>query len=193
MSRGSEIRRAVSADVDAAARTLAAAFHAYAWTQWSIPDERYEDRLEQLQRLYLGYGVERGVVLVSDDLRGVIALVPPGAAPPSAEMQDEVARLHGPRLAAVAQAETPAPPEHAWNLATLGVHPDRQGSGLGSALVQAGLAAADESIDGVASVALETSDGRNVRLYERAGFVVTATTAIEQGPTVYSMLRTSPA
>ena len=46
-----------------------------------------------------------------------------------------------------------------------------------------------DSRDSESIVALETSDLRNVRLYERHGFVVTATTAIEGGPTVYSMRR----
>ena len=41
---------------------------------------------------------------------------------------------------AVARAQTPAFPAGAWNLATLGVHPDSQGKGLGSSLVRAGLA-----------------------------------------------------
>ncbi|BBY62749.1 GNAT family N-acetyltransferase [Mycolicibacterium helvum] len=182
-----DIRPAVAADLDDAARTLAAAFDAYAWTRWSIPEDGYADRLERLQRLYLGYALDQGVVLVSDNMHGVIALLPPAASPPTADFQEQVARLHGQRLAAVAQVETPTPPESAWSLATLGVHPRSQGEGLGSALVQTGLAVIDGL--GASSVALETSDERNVRLYERAGFTVTVTTAIEQGPVVYSMFR----
>lgn len=182
-----DIRGATAVDLDQAARTLAAAFDTYAWTRWSIPEDGYQGRLQQLQRLYLGYALEEGVVLVSDQLRGVIALLPPTASPPTAEFQDRVARLHGRRLADVAGVATPAPPESAWNLATLGVHPDNQGEGLGAALVEAGLAAVDRSDTG--TVALETSDERNVRLYGRAGFVVTATTAVAQGPVVYSMVR----
>ncbi|MGB3485660.1 MAG: GNAT family N-acetyltransferase [Mycobacterium sp.] len=193
MSVAVDIRAAVAADVDPAARTLAAAFDRYAWTRWSIPEDGYGDRLEQLQRLYLGYALEQGVVLVSDNLRGVIALLPPTAAAPTAEFQDQVARLHGQRLAAVAQVATPAQPENAWNLATLGVHPDSQGAGLGGAMISAGLAAVDQCHSGDTGVALETSDERNVRLYERSGFRVTATTLIDQGPTVYSMLRCATA
>ncbi len=182
------IRRAESADLDAAAGTLAAAFDDYDWTRWTIPAEGYRDRLEQLQRMYLGHARDQGVVLVSDDLRGVIALLPPFASPPTAEFQREVARLHGERLAVLTQAQIPAQPENAWNLATLGVHPDSRGIGLGAALVQAGLAAVAQVSGAAASVALETSGERNVARYERAGFTVTATTLIEQGPTVYSMV-----
>lgn len=184
-----DIRPAVAADLDGAARTLAAAFDMYAWTRWSIPEHDYRDRLEQLQRLYLGYALDQGVVLVGDVLRGVIALLPAAVSPPSAEFQDHVARLHGSRLTVVAEANIPPQPENAWNLATLGVHPDCQGAGLGAAMIQAGLDTVNESCTGDVSVALETSDERNVRLYERSGFVVTAVTSIEQGPLVYSMLR----
>jgi ribosomal protein S18 acetylase RimI-like enzyme len=88
----------------------------------------------------------------------------------------------------IASAGTPPFPDEVWNLATLGVHPEAQGHGLGAALIGAALAEVDASRI-VADTALETSDDRNVRLYERAGFTLTARTRIQDGPTVYSMLR----
>lgn len=178
------IRPATASDLDAAADTLAAAFDAYPWTRWTIPHDGYPDRLRRLQRLYLGYALDEGIVLVDDELRAVIALLPPDAPEPAAQMQQQVAALHGDRLEVVAAADVPAQPDGAWNLATVGVRPDSQGAGLGGATVAAGLAAV-----GDAAVALETSDERNVRLYQRSGFAVTATTRIERGPVVYSMLR----
>ncbi len=178
------IRPATASDLDGAAATLAAAFDAYPWTRWSIPQDGYPDRLRQLQRLYLGYALDEGIVLVDDDLRAVIALLPPDAPEPAAGIQEQVAALHGERLSVLAAADIPAPPAGAWNLATVGVHPGSQGAGLGGATIEAGLAAVGDT-----AVGLETSDERNVRLYERAGFAVTAITRIERGPVVYSMLR----
>lgn len=184
------IDHAIIADLDDAAGTLAAAFDAYPWTRWSIPEDGYRERLHRLQRMYLGYAFDHGVVLVTTDRCGVIALLPPDVPEPDGQFQAEAAALHGDRLAAVARAETPAHPAGAWNLATLGVHPDRQGKGLGSALVRAGLAAVDDRCPPPgACVALETSDDRNVMIYERAGFVVTATTPVDTGLVVHSMLR----
>ena len=192
MSLPSWIARAGDADLDAAAHTLAAAFESYAWTRWSIPADDYVLRLERLQRLYLGHALEHGLVLVGGlavgDVNGVIAVLSPSAPAPSAELQAQVAELHGTRLAAVAAAETPPFPDGVWNLATLGVHPEAQGHGLGAALLGAALAEVDAS-RAAADTALETSDVRNVRLYERAGFTLTATTQIQDGPTVYTMLR----
>lgn len=192
MSSPSRIARAGNADLDAAAHILAAAFESYEWTRWSIPADDYAVRLERLQRLYLGHALEHGIVLVgglgADDVNGVIAVLSPSAPAPSDEIQAQVAELHGARLAVIASAETPPFPDEVWNLATLGVHPEAQGHGLGAALIGAALAEVDASRI-VADTALETSDDRNVRLYVRAGFTLTATTRIQDGPTVYSMLR----
>lgn len=192
MSLPSRIARAGAADLDDAAQTLAAAFESYAWTRWSIPADDYPVRLERLQRLYLGHALEHGIVLVggigAGNVDGVIAVLSPSAPAPSDELQAQAAELHGARLAVVAAAQTPPLPDGVWNLATLGLHPEAQGHGLGAALIGAALAEVDASRV-TADTALETSDDRNVRLYERAGFTVTATTQIQDGPTVYTMLR----
>ncbi|AFR50067.1 GNAT family N-acetyltransferase [Gordonia sp. KTR9] len=139
--------------------------------------------------MYLGYALDHGVVLVTTDRCGVIALLPPDVPAPDEQFQAEVADLHGDRLAAVTGAETPAPPAGAWHLVTLGVRPGSQGKGLGSSLVRAGLAVLDDKTPPGALVALETSDDRNVMIYERVGFVVTATTPVDTGLVVHSMLR----
>ncbi|MEH3129951.1 MAG: GNAT family N-acetyltransferase [Mycolicibacterium neoaurum] len=182
------IQRAAATDLDVAAATLATAFDSYPWTRWSIPQDRYAERLEHLQRLYLQFAHEHGIVLIADEARGVLALLPPDAPTPPPDFQQQVADLHGDRLQVLGQADIPVQPENAWNLATLGVNPDSQGRGLGGALVDAGLAAV-KAVDAAAGTALETSDERNVRLYERSGFTVTATTSIPDGPVVYSMFR----
>lgn len=62
------------------------------------------------------------------------------------------------------------------------------GGGLGSAVLADALALVAKRAAG-AAVSLETSDPRNVRLYERHGFAVTAHTAVPDGPDVFSMLR----
>jgi ribosomal protein S18 acetylase RimI-like enzyme len=56
-----------------------------------------------------------------------------------------------------------------WYLAAIGVEPERQGQGIGGALMQPVLARADE--ENVACY-LETHREPNVRLYERHGFEV---------------------
>ncbi|WP_350347734.1 GNAT family N-acetyltransferase [Agromyces sp. G08B096] len=184
------VRPAGPEDLDAAADVLAAAFDRYSWTRWSIPADDYSHRLKALQRLYLGHALKHGIVLVEARLRAVAAFLPPGAPAPDEPAEREIAALHGSRLAVLGALRLPAPPTEAWTLETVGVDPAHQGAGLGSAVTLAGLETAGEH---GAPVALETSDERNVRLYQRLGFETTATTFVQSGPTVYSMLRAAAA
>ena len=186
-STAPSIRSANRDETAVMARVLAEAFAQYPWTRWAIPAEDYSRRLTELQDLYLRYALDEGVVLVDKQLGGVIALLPPTAARPSKELQERVAELHGARFAAVASTILPAAPEGYWSLETLGVRPERQRAGLGQALIRAGLGVVAASAQH--GVALETSDQSNVRLYERTGFSVSATTSVEDSLVVYSMVR----
>ncbi|MFC5677717.1 GNAT family N-acetyltransferase [Aeromicrobium endophyticum] len=176
----------MESDLEPAARVLAGAFDSYAWTRWALPDEDYRGRLHQVQRLYLGHALEHGIVVVDEHVRAVAAFLPPDASAPGEQVRRQVAELHGSRLEALMQVALPQPPAGSWTLETVGVDPAHQGAGLGTAVTSEGLATIDA---GGVPVALETSDGRNVRLYERLGFAVDATTTIPDGPVVYSMSR----
>lgn len=180
------IRRAVEADLDAAADILAQAFAEYAWTRWTIPAENYASRLEELQRLYLAYALEHGLVFVDERVRSVSAFLPSNPPPMRPEVEERIGALHGERLGALMELSLPAAPEGSWTLATVGVRPDNQGLGLGTAVTEAGLQLLD---DRRCAVALETSDERNVRLYRKLGFVLDETTSIPDGLLVYSMSR----
>lgn len=179
------IRNATHSDLAHAAAALAAAFESYPWTRWSIPSENYSARLEQLQAIYLTHAVQHGVVVVSDDLAGVAAMLPPGAPDPAESLQLEIAELMGDRLGPVFGVELPPRIEKSWDLATIGVRPERAGQGLGSRLL-------DECMRQVAAspfprISLETSAERNVSLYKRHGFEVGHRTQIADGPLVYTM------
>ncbi|RBP66204.1 acetyltransferase (GNAT) family protein [Brevibacterium sanguinis] len=185
----SPIRSAVPADLDRAAGVLAAAFADSPWTRWALPARGYLRRLREIQHLYLTHARDHGIVLVDDDIHAVAAFLPPDPPAPAEAEWRRIAELHGPRLAEVSRVPTPAPPSGAWTLETVGVDPEQQGQGLGTAILTAGLALIDDRGD---SIALETSDERNVRLYERLGFATAATTAIADGPFVWSMSRRCP-
>jgi ribosomal protein S18 acetylase RimI-like enzyme len=74
-----------------------------------------------------------------------------------------------------------------WYLGYLGARRDRQGQGLGSQLLREVLAGADA--DGVPAY-LESSNERNLTLYERNGFrVVGELKALGEGPTIWRMWR----
>lgn len=184
------IRAATETDVPAAAATLAAAFDTYPWTRWTVPADGYTTRLTRLQELYLTHAVHHGLVLVGEDLAGVAAFLPPDCPEPDEALQREIADLLGDRVSAAFGTGAPAPPENSWHLATLGVAPARTGRGLGTAMLEEGLGRIASSPS--PRVSLETSDIRNVALYERFGFVISHVTEINGGPVVYSMLREAP-
>jgi GNAT superfamily N-acetyltransferase len=118
----------------------------------------------------------------TDDLAGVALWHPPGYGGAgfiaSLRLLPSVARLAGGfrRLREISRAiealeerrrhHVPAP--H-YYLSALGVEPDRQGEGIGTALMQPVLERADRERQ---PAYLETATGRNVLLYERQGFTV---------------------
>ncbi|WP_119698356.1 GNAT family N-acetyltransferase [Microbacterium halotolerans] len=178
-------RLATVEDLPVSADTLAAAFEHYPWTRHVIPDEKYHQRLHNLQLLYLEYAHTHGIVAVAGNSDGVIALLPPDAPEPAPEMIDQIVRLHGDRIDRLDHADSPA---GAWRLETLGVHPNRQGRGIASVLLTFALSEAARR--GGEAVALDTSDPRNVRLYERHGFQTNTHTDAGEGPPVWKMSAT---
>ena len=177
------IRAARPEDLDRAADALAAAFEDYPWTRYVIPADAYLERLRELQRLYLGYAQQHGLVAVTPDQDGAIALLPPEPPAPEPAMIDRLHDLHGDRIE---RLSTIASPERAWRLETLGVQPDSQGRGLASALIESALN--EVTLRGATRIALETSDARNVRLYERHGFLTTDRSESSDRPPVWQMI-----
>jgi ribosomal protein S18 acetylase RimI-like enzyme len=86
-------------------------------------------------------------------------------------------------LAAVERSHPDRP--HLY-LATLGVDPESQGAGVGSALLRRGLELCDR--EGVPAY-LETATERNIDFYARHGFRVTGQVHLPQGPPVWLMWR----
>ncbi|HEY5941816.1 MAG TPA: GNAT family N-acetyltransferase [Solirubrobacterales bacterium] len=82
--------------------------------------------------------------------------------------------------------ESRHPREPHLYLAVVGVRPEGQGRGLGTALLRPGLAEADRL--GLPAY-LESSSIRNVPLYERHGFEVTEEVQLPGGPPVWLMWR----
>lgn len=78
------------------------------------------------------------------------------------------------------------PSEPHWYLPLLGVDPLYQGKGLGSALLKyASIKFDNENV----SAYLESSNPRNISLYERHGFEILGTIQIDRFPPIVPMLR----
>lgn len=138
-----------------------------------------------------GRGMAAGTGYLADDETAAALWLPPGVASDvealvgaiTPYLTEETAEVVGQVSDAMAHYH---PHEPHWYLAFIGVDPVRQGLGLGSALLKAGLARCDE--DGVIAY-LESSSPKNVPLYERFGFEVIGVVQPGDFPPVYPMLR----
>jgi ribosomal protein S18 acetylase RimI-like enzyme len=140
--------------------------------------------------------LDDGEVWTTQDLAGASIWAPPGKPRPG--WQDLLRLLpvlpyliglgrSAPDAARLLAAADHARPKRShWYLATLGTDPDRQGRGIGSALVSRVLAQVDR--DGLPAY-LESSKESNVPFYRRHGFEVTGEISAPDGPTLWLMWR----
>ena len=183
------------ADHDGAADVITAAFFDDPVTDWLIPDrERRTEVLPPLFRLYVDWFAPHGETYVTADGAGAALWLPPGrellsgdAAETYVADIEAAAGNDAPRMFALDDFfEQHAPAVPHWHLQLLAVHPDQQGRGLGSALLDAVLPVADSRRE---HAYLEATTLRSRALYERHGFVCTGTITIPDGPPLWQMLR----
>ncbi len=182
--------------LDAVAWMLADAFHGDPMQRWLFPFEpRRRARLARYFELDIRHRLNRqSIVHLADEAGGVAFWHPPGSWAPSsrsllaiAPAFLSVARHHPMRAPRVLRGVIAHHPTAAhWYLSHLGVAPERQGAGVGRALVEAGLRRADA--DGVGAY-LETTNPDNVDFYEAVGFGALGTCREEGAPDVWLLWR----
>ncbi len=189
-----ETRRATHEDVAALAQTLSAAFEGYPLTEWVVRRDAGRAAARHLYfETFLRQGLDRGEVLCDPGRRAAAIWFPPGAwGSGVATVLTRVpvlARIIGwrhlvGRLAQLRRLADHHPAAPHWYLEVLGTHPAAQGSGLGGALVEAGLARARASRTGAY---LLTSNRDVIPFYARFGFVVRDEVQVSHGPTLWSL------
>jgi GNAT superfamily N-acetyltransferase len=190
------LRTATHADVAPLKGVLAAAFHEDPIFEWLMPDEATRHvRLRRFFELELRHvALRSGSVWTLGELGGAALCLPPGAwrvpmwilfAQGPAFARAFGARL--PRAAGLLSAiERRHLREPHYYYAYVGVSPDRQGQGLGSALMRPTLDRCDE--EGLPAY-LEASSERNAALYERLGFELKDELRFAGSPPLRLMLR----
>lgn len=189
------IRKADPADLPALGYALSAAFHDDPVLSWIIPDEgRRRARLAPLMELFAGRFQPHGENHLNESGTGAAVWAPPGAgfsqqdderfeAALVAAAGDDIARTA--RVIELLDANHPTGVPH-WYLMLLGVTPERQGRGVGSALLRAVLDRADRE---GSPAYLEATSRRNRALYERHGFVTVGELTVADCPPLYAMWR----
>ena len=138
-----------------------------------------------------GAAVGQGTAWLADDGAAAALWLPPGVSSDRDAMLAVIGELAReeklPVLGEVGETMAAYHPEEPhWYLAMIGVDPARQGRGYGSAILKESLKRCDE--EGVMAY-LESSNPKNVPLYERYGFEVMGFVQPGDFPGVYPMVR----
>jgi GNAT superfamily N-acetyltransferase len=190
------VREASARDTDTLSSVLAAAFHDYAWTSWTVDASDHLARIEGLQRLaftelVLPFG--EAWVIVEDEriVSAALWMRPDRPVPDDVwhAMEPVQAQLEGDRHTASVQAEAFLAPHRPttphYFLGAVGTLPSHQRRGFGRAVLDPVLTRLND--EGVVAC-LETCGTDNVAFYADLGFRVTAEVAIpSHGPTVWIM------
>lgn len=190
------VRKATAADVGALSEALARAFQDDPVFKWVIP--RDAARMRYARRYF---AARARMLLRQDEVYTVDGCVAgalwarPGEwrDPPLAALRQIAALAPAlgrrlPRaLGGLREVESRHPTKPHWYLSVLGTEPDRQGEGLGSAVLRPVLDECDRLEIGAY---LETATERNVAFYTRHGFrVVDELTLPVDGPRMWLMWR----
>ena len=192
-----EVRRATADDVDGMAGSLALAFDDDPVMRWLFgvepprPGRYLEPFLAHEGRRHLRHAE----VFTADGHPGAASWDPPGQWKTSLRSVLQLSPLlvrgvRGRTLKALrglgrmekAHAQHP---EHFY-LAVLGTRPDRQGQGVGAALLAPVLTRCDDEGTGAY---LESSKESNIPFYRRHGFEVVGEVTFPDGPTIWPMWR----
>lgn len=168
------------------------AFSTDPMARWAYPDPAtYLAAMPETIKAFGGSGFAHGTVHLADDGAAAAMWLPPGVESDGQRLAELTEQYTPPeRLPAMMQVFEQMgayhPDEPCWFLPLIGVDPARQGRGYGSALLGHALKQCDR--DNVAAY-LESSNPRNIPLYERYGFRVLGSIQFGSSPTVVPMLR----
>jgi GNAT superfamily N-acetyltransferase len=188
------VRRTTYTDLTPMADVLAAAFHDDPVVSWLVPDEaRRRADLPAMMRVFAARFQPHGENCLNETATGAAVWLPPEATfTPEDDARFETALVAAAgddiegagELMAVMESAHPTDPHH--YLMLLGVVPDQQGTGIGSALLRAVLDIADAAGE---PAYLEATSPRNRALYERHGFEVTRELRCADCPPLWAMWR----
>lgn len=186
------IKTAQASDEAGTIGTLTLAFSADPMARWSLPDPaKYLTVFPSIARAFGGSAFERGTAYIATGFVGAALWLPPGVG----SDEESLTRLFDENVGNEIKEHLPGifeqmekfhPTESHWYLPMIGVDPAHQGAGVGSALMTEGLKAVDR--DGLIAY-LESSNPKNISLYERHGFEVIGEIQSGSSPVLRPMLR----
>lgn len=186
------IRTATTSDEAAATAVLVLAFSTDPAARWAWPDpHQYLSHFPGFVKVFGGNAFVHQSAYYVDGNAAAALWLPPGVVPDEEALTRYVQRTGSAQV----QRDGPAvfeqmaryhPQEPHWYLPFIGVDPTRQGQGHGAALMRHALAACDRDRT---PAYLESSNPRNIPLYQRHGFEVLGSIQVGTSPLIVPMLR----
>ena len=186
------IETVTQSDQASAIAAVVLAFGADPAARWTWPDpQQYLMHFPGFVNALGGKAFAHGGAYRTDGYAGVALWLPPDVRPDEdalvALLQSTgSASIQKDLFAVFEQMEGYHPRDPHWYLPFIGVDPSQQGKGYGSALMKHTLDACDRDN---APAYLESSNPKNVPLYERHGFELLGTIQVGTSPPIFPMLR----
>src|SRR5262249_3652067 len=191
-SMASVVRTATAADEDRAIDAVVLAFSADPAARWTWPDpQEYLSHFPTFVRAFGGRAFQHKTAYCVDGYAGTALWLPPDVHPDEDALVSLLERTAPERIqqevsGVFEQMERYHPREPHWYLPLIGVDPSQQGKGHGSALMRHALVPCNR--DRVLAY-LESTNPRNIPLYERHGFELLGTIQVSTSPPIFPMLR----
>jgi GNAT superfamily N-acetyltransferase len=172
--------------------TIVLGFAADPMARWAWPDSSvYLRIMPQFVMAFGGRAFEHGTAYITEGARAAALWLPPGVEPDEVAMGAVMAQAPRPEIAedigqVMQQMAEYHPTGPHWYLPLIAADPIWIGQGLGALLMQHALRRCDE--EGVPAY-LESSNPRNISLYERHGFEIVGKIQHGSSPTMMPMLR----
>jgi ribosomal protein S18 acetylase RimI-like enzyme len=186
------VKTTTAPDEDPAIAAVVLAFSADPAARWAYPDpQQYLRHFPSFVRAFGGKAFAHGSAYYVDGYAGAALWLPPGVHPDedalSALLQRTVSeKVQQDVFGVFEQMGRYHPSERHWYLPLIGVDPPQQGRGYGSALMGHALSPCDR--DHMPAY-LESSNPKNIPLYERHGFELLGTIQVGTSPPIFPMLR----
>lgn len=187
------VTSATEQDRQAVVRTITLGFATDPMVRWFWPKaETYLEVMPKFVDAFAGRAFKHGTGYCTEDVTAAALWLPPGVSPDHDTIGEIVGASVAPdfltdalpvfeRMNACRPVDTPY-----WYLPLIAADPFYTGRGLGAALMKHALRRCDE--DGMTAI-LESSNPRNISLYERHGFEVIESIQIGSSPVMTPMIR----
>ncbi|WP_156307279.1 GNAT family N-acetyltransferase [Sphingobacterium endophyticum] len=171
---------------------LTLAFSIDPMMRWSLPNaEKYLEIFSSIGMAFGGNAFEKGTAYMAESFAGIALWLPPGLGSDEEELtklfnENVCKEIKQDMTNIFQQMEKFRPSEPHWYLPMIGVDPAYQNMGVGSALMIEALKIVDH--DGSMAY-LESSNPKNISLYERHGFEVIGEIQSGSSPILRPMMR----